>query len=131
MPSGKLFKYRCKELLCNALIRSDKWTEHCRSKHAVLFNRGSVIKKVTVAVKEKGSNAWRPITAADQVHESEVRPTPVVEHGLHAHEPSPSTSKASPSMSKAEPEIEFMEVTEALQIATSTNSSKEYVLYLL
>jgi len=40
MPREKVkFKYRCGEPACGNVVRSDKWTTHCRQKHAFKFQR--------------------------------------------------------------------------------------------
>jgi len=40
MPREKVkFKYRCGEPACGNVVRSDKWTTHCRRKHAFKFQR--------------------------------------------------------------------------------------------
>jgi hypothetical protein len=56
MPSRRIFKYRCGEIGCNLIIRSDKWNDHCKKKHKVLFNRGSEIKKRIIEVRDKSGN---------------------------------------------------------------------------
>ncbi len=45
MPQNKLYKYRCEELVCNALVRSDKWNEHGRKKYILKYKKGLEIKK--------------------------------------------------------------------------------------
>lgn len=40
MPHEKTrYKFRCGEPACGNVVRSDKWTEHCRNKHAFKFAR--------------------------------------------------------------------------------------------
>lgn len=40
MPRDKTkYKMRCCEVACNCLVRSDKWTDHCRKRHAFKFTR--------------------------------------------------------------------------------------------
>jgi len=57
MPKNKLYKYRCKELVCNAIVRSDKWNNHCRQKHKVKYHQNLEIKKEIISVRD-GKN-WR------------------------------------------------------------------------
>ena len=52
MPSGKLYKYNCKVLLCNQLVRSDKWKEHCKGKHKFMHQREDDIPKAIYEVEE-------------------------------------------------------------------------------
>lgn len=54
-----LFKYKCSELACGLIIRSDKWNTHCKHEHGYKFVRGHEIKKTTIAVKE-GDASWKP-----------------------------------------------------------------------
>lgn len=52
-------KYRCLEPCCSILVRSDKWIDHCRNKHAFRHARNLDIKYKTVEVKE-GNGPWKP-----------------------------------------------------------------------
>lgn len=65
MPKNVLYKYRCKELLCNQLIRSDKWHEHCKKKHAVKYRSGIELKKEIVSVRENSTVPWVPWRKAE------------------------------------------------------------------
>lgn len=68
MPKNLLYKYRCKELLCNLIVRSDKWQEHCVKKHKVKVNRGTeILKEITHYRDEK--KQWQkyvPVDKADR-----------------------------------------------------------------
>lgn len=40
MPREKeQYKYQCKEPGCYLLVRSDKWNNHCKTKHGFKFTR--------------------------------------------------------------------------------------------
>ena len=40
MPREKtVYKVQCKEPACNNRVRLDKWTQHCKNKHAFKFAR--------------------------------------------------------------------------------------------
>jgi hypothetical protein len=58
MPKNRLYKYRCKELLCNQLIRSDKWNDHWKKKHRMKFNQGVELKKEIIEVREHENAKW-------------------------------------------------------------------------
>ncbi len=62
MPKNILYKYKCKELLCNQLIRSDKWNEHCQKKHKVKYLRGDEIKKEITAIRRALGSPWEDYT---------------------------------------------------------------------
>ena len=75
MPSEqKQWKYKCLEPCCAMLIRSDKWTEHCRSKHVFKFSRKMVIKYKTVEMKETGGK-WREIHTTDMLENVSIADT--------------------------------------------------------
>lgn len=58
MPKNLLYKYRCKELLCHAIVRSDKWNKHCKDKHKTKYLTGVEIKKETIAIRENKDSPW-------------------------------------------------------------------------
>ena len=60
MPKVKQLKYRCGELACRKVIRGDKWTSHCKKDHGWKLARGQAISKTIVAVKDEGTDEWRP-----------------------------------------------------------------------
>ena len=54
----KQFKYRCQEPCCAMLVRSDKWSDHCRKKHGYKYSRDMDIKYRAVEVKNSATGAW-------------------------------------------------------------------------
>jgi len=48
LREDKKFKNQCMEPCCYLRVRSDKWTEHCRTKHAYKHARNLDIKYKTV-----------------------------------------------------------------------------------
>lgn len=65
MPKNILYKYRCKELLCNQIVRSDKWNAHCKKKHGGRLKEGVECKKETIMVREKDGEEWKKFTTGD------------------------------------------------------------------
>lgn len=72
MPKNILYKYKCKELVCNAIVRSDKWNEHCRKKHLVKYKMGLEIKKEIISVREASTSEWKKYVSATVSNESKV-----------------------------------------------------------
>lgn len=66
MPRNVIYKFRCKELLCNQIIRSDKMNDHCKKKRARKFKEGIECKKETVMVREGGSSEWKKFTTDEK-----------------------------------------------------------------
>ncbi|KAG8179010.1 hypothetical protein JTE90_014013 [Oedothorax gibbosus] len=56
----KLYKYRCLELLCKAVVRQDKWNDHCKKKHSWKVKNNFEIKYKIVEVKPADSLKWLP-----------------------------------------------------------------------
>lgn len=73
MPKNIIYKYRCKELVCNALVRSDKWNDHCKKKHSVKYNNNLEIKKEIISVREGSNSEWKKYTASVPSNESKVQ----------------------------------------------------------
>lgn len=65
MPKNVLYKYRCKELLCNQLIRSDKWNAHCKKKHVLMFKSGTECKKEILFVRKSNHSEWIKFTETE------------------------------------------------------------------
>lgn len=64
----KLLKYKCLENLCNAIVRKDKWQEHCKKKHLYKFYNKLDIKYKIIEMKQDGEG-WKPYIQ-DKVLES-------------------------------------------------------------
>lgn len=56
----KLLKYKCLEPLCNAKVRHDKWSDHCKKKHVYKTKNGLNINFKIIEEKEMGEPAWKP-----------------------------------------------------------------------
>ena len=54
----KQFKYRCQEPCCAMLVRSDKWSDHCRKKHGYKYSRNMDVKYKIVEVKNSDTGSW-------------------------------------------------------------------------
>ncbi len=74
MTKNLLYKYRCKELLCNRLIRSDKWNEHWKKNHTVKYRLGTELKREIIVSREDFNSPWIPWKKAES---SEPTPTDV------------------------------------------------------
>jgi len=65
-PQRNQLKYKCKELACGRIIRSDKWSAHCKSEHGYKLARGGVINRTVIAMRE-GGGAWKPFSEPSKV----------------------------------------------------------------
>ena len=53
------YKYKCNELACGLLVRSDKWNNHCKRQYGYKLAKGQEMMKTIAAVKE-GDSSWKP-----------------------------------------------------------------------
>jgi len=61
------YKYRCIELACGRIVRSDKWNNHCKTDHGFKFARDEIKKKIVQIRNEAGP--WKPFSEPSEVRE--------------------------------------------------------------
>lgn len=61
----KQFKYKCLEVLCNAIVRHDKWHEHCKKKHPYHVKQKLDVKYKIVQFKCANENKWTNVSATE------------------------------------------------------------------
>lgn len=60
------YKYRCEEISCRKIIRSDKWNGHCKSDHGYKYASGGEIKRTTIQVRD-GTGPWTAVVSISKV----------------------------------------------------------------